>query len=134
MENCDFACDRANELHVVLDDNDSGIGVYFPKQSCRGFSFLVAHAGSGFVQQDKLRSRRKNHCNFNPLPLAMGQSADQLGQNIAKVQSIAISSTIVSALAPRARREAESQIFSRAVRPFITSGNWFLMPTPFAAI
>ena len=109
MEHRDRSRDLANELHVVLHDNDRGGFVEIEHQCGGAGRLLVAHACRGLVEEHNVRFAHYDHRDFDPLTLPVGEFADEAPEDCTDVQS-------------------------RTVRPFITTGTWFLMPTPRCAI
>src|SRR5215831_11819934 len=68
--------DHADELHIVLDDNEAGADVDGPQQRDGALDLVGGHAGCGLIEQDQLRVLRHRHADLDPLPLAVSEGAD----------------------------------------------------------
>jgi len=85
MEHSHGSRDLANELHVVLDDDDRGGFVQIKHQvGCPG-RLLVAHARRGFVEQHDVRFADYDHGDFHPLTLPVGEFSDEAPENRTEV-------------------------------------------------
>ena len=88
MEHGHGSRDLANELHVVLDDDDRGGFVQIEHQSgCPG-RLLVAHARRGLVEEHDVRFANYDHRDFDPLTLPVGEFSDEAPEDRAEVQPL----------------------------------------------
>ena len=63
----------ADEIHVVLDDDDRVAAFQFQQQLGGQFGFLVGQSGGGFVDQQQLWIGDDQHADLEPLPLAVAE-------------------------------------------------------------
>ena len=77
VEHGDLLGDHADELHVVLDDDQRLGAVDLAHQLGGLVDLLMRHAGGRLVEQDELGIGRQHEAEFDPLPLTMGELADQ---------------------------------------------------------
>ena len=71
VKHCDRAGDLSDEFHVVFDDND-GVVHGQALEDFAGFDgFFVCHARGRFVDEEEFGVLQNDHCNFEPLFLAV---------------------------------------------------------------
>ena len=68
----------ADELHIVLDDNNASVAIDFTNERRRPRDLVGRHAGGRLVEQDQLRPPRHDHADVHPLALAVGECSDAL--------------------------------------------------------
>src|ERR1700758_493507 len=76
MKHRDDPGDHADELHIVLDDDEAGADVDSPQQRDGALDLVGGHAGRGLIEQDQLRVLRHRHADLDPLPLAVSEGSD----------------------------------------------------------
>src|ERR1019366_6255724 len=69
--------DHADELHVVLDDDERLAAIDLGDEFGGLVHLLMRHTGGRFIEQYELGIRRQHDAEFNPLPLTVGKLADQ---------------------------------------------------------
>src|SRR5579872_1349170 len=87
MKNRNAASDLADELHVVLDDDDRSRIIERAHQFGSSPGLLVAHPRRRFVQKHDRRLADHNHGDLHPLALPMGEFADEALENWAEIES-----------------------------------------------
>ena len=108
VEDGDFAAagDLFYESHVVLDDDDAVFASEGEEQFPGAMSFVVGHAGSGFVDEENLRVLGEEHTDFEPLFFSVGKLA---GEPVAFGVETDEREQLVNALALRGARPVEQR-------------------------
>src|SRR6516225_7625595 len=76
MKHRDDPGNHADELHIVLDDDEASADVDGPQQRYGAFDLVGGHAGRGLIEQDQLGVLRHRHADLDPLPFAVSEGSD----------------------------------------------------------
>lgn len=75
VEDGDAPGDLADEFHIVFDYDDTVFSFEAEEEFAGAFCFLVAHAGSWFINKKDTRFLSEEHSDFEPLFLAVGKKS-----------------------------------------------------------
>src|SRR4030095_4870403 len=78
IEHGEPVADVANEVEIMLDDDEGAALLDRLQQFAGNPPFLEAHAAARFVQQQKPWLGRQRHRDFKPLLLAMGKRGGRI--------------------------------------------------------
>src|SRR5437660_2420997 len=145
VEHRHLGAELADELHVVLDDEDGAVARDAEEQIGGARGLFVRHARHRLVDEEELGILRHHHPDLQPLLLAVRQRARQHAALAARPTCSSAPSMRrrSSSTSPRSKRVAktpllarrrDSSTFSRTVRFTNTDGVWNFRPTPSAAI
>ena len=68
--------EQANEVHVVLDDDDAVLVLQFQQQFGGQHGFFVGQSGRRLIDQQQHRAGENQHADLEPLPLAVAEILD----------------------------------------------------------
>jgi len=78
VEHGETVADVADEVQVVLDDDQGAVRLDRLQQLAGDAALLGAHAAGRLVEQQQLGLQRQRHRDFEPLLLAVAQLARQV--------------------------------------------------------
>src|SRR5690606_1748506 len=88
MKDRDIGGDGADELHVMLDNDDGGGLQHVADDVRHPPDLLGRHAGSGFIEQHEPGIADSDDAKLDPLALAMGKAPDIAFRDIAERQPL----------------------------------------------
>src|SRR5271165_826751 len=77
IENGHLSRDHANELHVVLDDDQRLAAIDLANQLSRSQDFFMGHPGRRLVEQHKIGIGGEYDAELDPLALSMRELPDK---------------------------------------------------------